>query len=44
MTFKKTVPKLALVTFIFENAVQRQIFAAYPALFKKAVMICRYDM
>lgn len=35
MTFKKIVPKFSLVVFIFENAVQRQIFPAYPILFKK---------
>lgn len=35
MTFKKTVPKLSLAMFILKNAVQRQIFLAYPILFKK---------
>lgn len=35
MTFTKTVPKLSLAMFILKNAVQRQIFLAYPILFKK---------
>lgn len=32
---KKIVLKLYLVTFILKNAVQRQIFLAYPILLKK---------
>lgn len=31
----KIGPKLSSVTFIFENAVQRELFLAYPILFKK---------